>query len=728
MTRLAAAAIAALALVLPHSGPRAETLTVRALGPQVPTSLIRFIARNAKPVVLDPAFRETLPDKTPRAVILLLCGWTPKSYYSEFIDANAAAIHAAKRWPLLDSQKLGSLSDKLVWPACLYVNNNPSGERALPTDSPRSVYTRLVGGDGTASALQNFYSQEGESLAAVRTRIVRRKPVSAPWSTAPVELTPTPDMSLADFQNGLNHAAATPKYPAIAVVRKSPPRVGVFVTDADDDKSGGTDTPQCQMKGKVPYPSAAVASAYAHSYGWQQRENLAPNRVEVFVVDNGFFGANPQKAPHFIDPFAKAYFPNWMDKPDQLVGPAVLLDKSAIYPSNFYYVHAAPDPVSGHGTHVAGLVLGGSDLDPAVRRKLFSPGQEGGSARDPAVRRKLLSRGQEQSWLSMSILNAGMGSRYPQQGALGRIQYSLDAIHPDMAIVNFSLMFFDNEDKTDVADIRNLISNDKTDLFVVAAGNGSFRISRDAIFPAALGGASAPNVITVAALDWSNSLAAFTDMDSEYVDIAAPGCRISSWIGDKAAPMPLSGTSQAAPLVTFAAALLRSLDGAMTPTDIKSRLIVSSDMIVPRADGSDTPVWSGARLNIPAALYLFEDYIRFDRHDGTGMHEYLGRLTDSKNVVCNATDEYDVDDIWSYKRDGARQLLFTGRNNPGAPATAPCDFTKPSTADGKGEFLFIPAFEIKNGAIQNPAVGIKGKSLPPLPLNAVSLMVRGIPL
>ena len=67
-----------------------------------------------------------------------------------------------------------------------------------------------------------------------------------------------------------------------------------------------------------------------------------------------------------------------------------------------------------------------------------------------------------------------------------------------------------------------------------------------------------PNrVLTVGALAPDGTLASFSNKGAAAVGIAAPGCNIESTLpGGKTGPM--SGTSQAAPQVTFAAALLYS--------------------------------------------------------------------------------------------------------------------------------------------------------------------------
>ena len=136
---------------------------------------------------------------------------------------------------------------------------------------------------------------------------------------------------------------------------------------------------------------------------------------------------------------------------------------------------------------------------------------------------------------------------------------------------------------------------DNTDaLFVVAAGNDSKNNDSVPVYPASY---NCPNIITVAATTFDDSLASFSNYGAASVHIAAPGDRIfSTSPADTYSVM--SGTSMAAPYVTGAAALILAANPGMTAQQLKTRLLASVDP-VPALDGK---VASGGRLNVHRAL------------------------------------------------------------------------------------------------------------------------------
>src|SRR5438046_2313411 len=82
--------------------------------------------------------------------------------------------------------------------------------------------------------------------------------------------------------------------------------------------------------------------------------------------------------------------------------------------------------------------------------------------------------------------------------------------------------------------------------------------------------------IGVAAHDERGHLACFSHYGGRTIDLAAPGVAIESTI--RGGTAVLNGTSQAAPLVSFAAALLASMD-VREPIVIKRRLLASVDYV-----------------------------------------------------------------------------------------------------------------------------------------------------
>jgi len=159
-------------------------------------------------------------------------------------------------------------------------------------------------------------------------------------------------------------------------------------------------------------------------------------------------------------------------------------------------------------------------------------------------------------------------------------------------------------------------------LFVIAAGNqdgaGAQGLNLDALdpqdetegFPARLTGAF-PNVITVAAHDEAGNLATFSHWGPTAVTIAAPGVNIRSTIPGKDKYLELSGTSQAAPMVSLAAALLIASGLNQTPAAIKRRLIASVDV----TDALRDKVQAHGKLNIARALAWNLDTIKLRTRD-----------------------------------------------------------------------------------------------------------------
>ena len=145
-------------------------------------------------------------------------------------------------------------------------------------------------------------------------------------------------------------------------------------------------------------------------------------------------------------------------------------------------------------------------------------------------------------------------------------------------------------------------------LFVAAAGNDGTDNDRLPTFPA-----SYPfgNVLSVMATDRDDDKPGFSNYGEHTVHVAAPGVAVLSthpWLPGSAAPSPhirpgyrfYTGTSAAAALVTSAAALLKSIDPAWTPQDLRDHLTASGDPL------PDAPIYRrrllGGRLNLERAV------------------------------------------------------------------------------------------------------------------------------
>ncbi|MEM9220463.1 MAG: S8 family serine peptidase [Cyanobacteria bacterium P01_F01_bin.150] len=131
-------------------------------------------------------------------------------------------------------------------------------------------------------------------------------------------------------------------------------------------------------------------------------------------------------------------------------------------------------------------------------------------------------------------------------------------------------------------------------LFVAAAGNNYGHNDTFPIYPASY---DLDNIIAVAATDNTDQLSFFSNHGATSVDLAAPGSAIhSTFPGEKYAT--LSGTSMAAPHVSGAAALLLAIDPSLTPGQIKSLLLETSDPL----DALKNITASDGRLNVANAV------------------------------------------------------------------------------------------------------------------------------
>jgi hypothetical protein len=231
-------------------------------------------------------------------------------------------------------------------------------------------------------------------------------------------------------------------------------------------------------------------------------------------------------------------------------------DLPGLLPGRSFIGATEPDP-NGHGTHVAGIIaaamgngLGIAGLAPAVRL------------------------------LPVQVLDAE-GSGDHADIASGIIW----ATDNGADVINLSL---GGEESSDVlsAAVQYAVSKD---VIVVAAAGNSGSGSNAPMYPAAY-----DPVLAVAAAGPDGTAAMFSN-SGPYVDLAAPGFAILSTV--PGGYDYLSGTSQAAPFVSAAAALL--LGAGRAPAEISNILATSSRDVLPT--GRD-PYTGAGMLDVAAAL------------------------------------------------------------------------------------------------------------------------------
>ncbi len=246
-----------------------------------------------------------------------------------------------------------------------------------------------------------------------------------------------------------------------------------------------------------------------------------------------------------------------------------------------------------HGTQVASIVLGGPLLAKIGGMGVGRPRIRIRALRIYRQRTVQLAGGGEAGFIDVDT------------DSFSRIA---DEARSHISIVNLSV-----KSNREIDTLRNVMTGNNGVLFVVAAGNDGVLLNdRNFTIPAMYGGPQSSQVITVGAVDgaarWAKGLSNF---GPDYIEIAAPGCGVPalSYANRVWSVERLYGTSMAAPIVTFAAALLKSEVGEWRAPDIKRRLLIASDVdpvLAPQ-------VRHGRILNVVRALSLNNDAITLER-------------------------------------------------------------------------------------------------------------------
>lgn len=138
-------------------------------------------------------------------------------------------------------------------------------------------------------------------------------------------------------------------------------------------------------------------------------------------------------------------------------------------------------------------------------------------------------------------------------------------------------------------------------LVVAAAGNDAINTDVFPSFPSAF---PLDNIISVAALDRRDGLAAFSNYGRNSVHLGAPGVEIfSTYHTSDTSYVELQGTSMAAPHVAGVAALVFSLTNTITYTEVRNRILFTA---VPVASLATNTI-QGGRVNAFRALTTAED-------------------------------------------------------------------------------------------------------------------------
>lgn len=233
-----------------------------------------------------------------------------------------------------------------------------------------------------------------------------------------------------------------------------------------------------------------------------------------------------------------------------------------IYGFNFAQDNNTPFDDNGHGTHCAGVI--------AAR------GNNG---------------------IGIAGISWGakiMACRFLGANGSGTVSDAIEAIN--YAVANGARILNNSWGGTGYsAALETAIQNAKNNgvLFVAAAGNSAKNNDVTPHYPSSY---PIANIISVSATNHNDALASFSCYGKQSVHIGAPGVSILSTVPGGYAIY--SGTSMAAPQVSGTAALLLSMNPAMSLLELKDRLIWTGNT----ASGLAQTTVTGLRLNAQNAL------------------------------------------------------------------------------------------------------------------------------
>ncbi len=229
---------------------------------------------------------------------------------------------------------------------------------------------------------------------------------------------------------------------------------------------------------------------------------------------------------------------------------------------------ADPMDDNGHGTHCAGII-----------------GAEGNNGEGIA--------GINWNVQIMPLKFLGRGGFGSTKDAIEAINYAIDRKQKGVNLRVISASWGSTQNSTALEDAIRAAGENGI-LFVAAAGNNSTDNDKRPHYPSNY---DLPNVISVAALDRTDSLASFSNFGVKTVHIAAPGREIvSTWLGN--AYREASGTSMATPYVSGVAALIVANDPNISVEKLKEKVLKSVDKI----DSLNGKVLTGGRINAAKAL------------------------------------------------------------------------------------------------------------------------------
>jgi hypothetical protein len=325
-----------------------------------------------------------------------------------------------------------------------------------------------------------------------------------------------------------------------------------------------------------------------------------------------------------------------------------------------------------HGTEVASLVLGGPLF---ARFHVLGPYR----IRLDVTRIYQLATFYTQSGGS-SYQRSGYGVDFNQLSDFLRHRA------PFADIVNLSI-----KSRAKMDYLVDKLGPDSQTLYVVAAGNGDGKIGEteaSKVYPALYGADPArnANLIVVVALDGDGTVWESSNWGARYAQLGAYGCGVpvlffntdqNAWTVERS-----SGTSVAAPIVAFAAAMIESEHGRrMEASAVRLRLLISSDLDVNRSSAIE----DGRALNLIKAMNIFNDSVELTSAPNLlvgNAQFYKDDIPKTDEAIltfdCGAPREVEVAvrDIYKlaphYRHDPERPMKMYYRGDDGSMLTTEC--------------------------------------------------------
>lgn len=617
-----------------------QKILLRAKTDKLPKQLVELIAQSSGGESVSLKDNISAKNMTVKDVIIGKCGSIQEGYLNALNDANKG-----KNITIGADTKINEIGDQLTLPNCLYINDYAGQEAPAYSikyaDSLSTVYDAFSGGGYNEAAIGKSFPQYSKNLNAIKVG----ESVKLPFLSAPSAILMGADKTeeLKRFKDIVAVVDADYKSQYGKINMPVDAHVIGRISKTNKDCSYG--------KSDYPFVPDEVYAVYEFL---SKIPSISAQFSKVAIIDNGFLGVIVDQYGTLIETdgmltfqspfFAKLFL---LDAYRDELGPSVADTPSisAINYKNVSNLHA--NSISGHGTHVAGIVIGGKIYQKYVER-IFS---------------------NNLPFIKLIPINVNRGSEYLSPNSDARINQTLTLIEknniPD--VVNFSIAYEAGDSYETPSPIKanlNLIiglEKYNNTLFVASAGNEGIDLSSPQyqLYPAKFGGIINKNVITIGSYDDDGNISKFSNYGKKHVDIVAPGCHIESWIDSKNSEY-LSGTSQAAPAVTFVSAQLKAMWRMGNPITIKNRIFYSGDLL-PRIEDREK-VRSKSKLNIVKTLLFTHDYITV--LEDSVVKTYLGTVMPISQLSCNENEMKDArywKDIQSVKRDSNKSVyIFSG--------------------------------------------------------------------